>query len=114
MPLFLMQQNKLNLALTSCHLGSSYAIDRTNSQESQKDKFDKKSILDKQLISDEDEGSEQTEFSSFSKVIDQETAIYINFNFSRAESVKFLHYNSKDKVQYHPEFSTPPPKNLQA
>lgn len=62
----------------------------------------------------EDEAEGQFEVSNFVKVIDQISATHFSFESSASETVKFVLYNSKDKIQFHPEFSTPPPKLLYA
>ncbi len=36
------------------------------------------------------------------------------FIFFKQQNLNFLLYNTKNKIQFHPEFSTPPPKNLVA
>ena len=114
MPLLLTQQNKLSIVAYVGNTESECSNKNNNKHSNQKNTPEKESDLDKQMMTDEDDSSERTEFSSFSKVIDQETAIHYNFNFSRTELIKFLQFNSKDKIQFHPEFSTPPPKNTQA
>ena len=64
------------------------------------------------MLTDEDNSSEQTESSSFSKVVDQESTAHFDFTISNLTLVKFIHFNSKDKVLFHPEFTTPPPQYL--
>ncbi len=65
-----------------------------------------------QMLSDEDNSAEETESQSFSKVVDQETIAHFDFTIFNLTLVKFIHFNSKYKVLFHPEFTTPPPKYL--
>lgn len=67
-----------------------------------------------QMLSDNDDSSEQNESFSYFKIVDQETSAHFNFNICNLELVKFIYFNTKHKVLFHPEFSTPPPKYLMA
>lgn len=111
--LLLKQQNKLNLVINTIYSESNLSF-QNNRNENHKDTTDENSDQDKKMMTDKDDSSEQTETSLFSKVIDQETPLHFKFSFSQTELVKFLYFNSKNKIQFHPEFSTPPPKNTQA
>jgi hypothetical protein len=72
MPLLLTQQNKLSIVAYVGNTESECSNKNNNKHSNQKNTPEKESDLDKQMMTDEDDSSEQTEFSSFSKVIDQE------------------------------------------
>ncbi len=74
----------------------------------------KKADPNNQMLSDKDDSSEQAESFSYFKIIDQETSVHFDFNISNLELVRFMNFNTKHKVLFHPEFSTPPPKFLMA
>lgn len=74
----------------------------------------KKQDASNQDFSDEDDNTAQTESFDYAKIIDQDSTVHFDFNITKLELVKFIYFNSKDKVLFHPEFSTPPPKYILA
>lgn len=79
---------------------------QSNSQKSQPG--EKSSNQD--LPGTEDESKEDSE----TFVIKIFTPFHNEFVFAGILNTEFVLYNTRHKIQFHPEFSTPPPKNLLA
>jgi hypothetical protein len=96
----------LNFPFTS--FANTVQSDYTSTQKNSEDRSKKLNNEAKEAPNNEDESKEENENFAL-KIFTSPTKILMIYN---VQDAKFILYNAQHTIQFHPEFSTPPPKQL--